>query len=93
MDAKGYLKLVLTDKILSINVCKEYNLFYFIRHFNESFGVLFFMIKGEELHFMGGWDYKHLSSAKRKAKEFYNEYEKIDEKSFKKWLTEKNITV
>ena len=93
MDAKGYLKLVLDDRIISINMCEdeEVDFFYLIRHFEESYGVLLFMIKENDIHFMGGWDYKQLSSAKRKAKGFYNEYEKIDEKSFKKWLTTKNI--
>ena len=87
----NYLKLVLDDEVLSVHICEEYGLFYLIRKFNETYGVVFFMYSDKDLYFVGGWDYKHLSSAKRKCKEFYNTYEKINKENLKKVLTSKNI--
>ena len=86
MDTK-YLKLVLTDKIISINICEEHGLFYIIREFEESYGVLWFKYSNGSVEFISGWDYAHLSSARRKCKEFRGDYKQINKEYLKKVLT------
>ena len=90
MDTK-YLKLVLTDKIISINICEEHGLFYIIREFEESYGVLWFKYSNGSVEFISGWDYAHLSSARRKCKEFRGDYKQINKEALKKILASKNI--